>query len=115
RVLVSYKGRVGYAPTISEALAQVGIDPRAAQDIAGSEATPAPETPDTTDDTEADETEAAETPTPPASGTGTEGEAIDRINEALRKLETARDGSFEEYGKALDELDRAVAEYRSTN
>ncbi|GAB3692929.1 UPF0182 family protein [Corynebacterium nasicanis] len=107
RVLVSYKGRVGYAPTISEALAQVGIDPRAAQDIAG---TPAEVTPETGDTPEEQDTQA---PTPPAAGGGTEGEAIDRINDALRKIEDARNGSFEEYGKALDELDRAVADYRS--
>ena len=33
RVLVSYKGQVGYAPTIAEALSQVGIDASAATDI----------------------------------------------------------------------------------
>ena len=118
RVLVSYKGRVGYAPTISEALEQVGIDPRAAQDIAGTPTETSPEdpgveaatTPDEETDEDATETEA---PTPPAGGAGTEGEAIDRINEALRNLETARNGSFEEYGKALDELDRAVSDYQS--
>ncbi|TRM14129.1 membrane protein, partial [Corynebacterium silvaticum] len=32
RVLVSYQGKVGYAPTIAEALSQVGIDPKEAQD-----------------------------------------------------------------------------------
>ena len=39
-------------------------------------------------------------------------EAMNRINDALRNLESARDGSFEEYGRALDQLDRAVAEYQ---
>lgn len=109
RVLVSYKGRVGYAPTISAALSQVGIDPRAAQDIA---VTPgdAPAEPEAGDEAQ---TPSEETPTPPATAAGTEGEAIERINEALSNLQTAREGSFEEYGKALDELDRAVAEYQS--
>ena len=108
RVLVSYKGRVGYAPTISESLAQVGIDPRAAQDIAGTSTDPVE--PDTGEEAE---TPAEDAPQPPATAAGTEGEAIERINEALSNLETARDGSFEEYGKALDELDRAVADYQS--
>ncbi len=113
RVLVSYKGRVGYAPTISEALSQVGIDPRAAQDIevVDAEGSPAtPETPEAETDTDAEETT---TPSQPAAGAGTEGEAIERINEALRGLETAQDGSFEEYGRALDALDRAVEDYRN--
>lgn len=111
RVLVSYKGRVGYAPTISESLAQVGIDPRAAQDIAGTPTAPTtPAEPETGDEGQTPE---EETPTPPATAAGTEGEAIERINEALSNLETAQNGSFEEYGKALDELDRAVEEYQS--
>ena len=111
RVLVSYKGRVGYAPTISESLAQVGIDPRAAQDIAGTPT--APTTPAEPETGEEGQTPEEETPTPPATAAGTEGEAIERINEALSNLETAQNGSFEEYGKALDELDRAVEEYQS--
>ena len=111
RVLVSYKGRVGYAPTISESLAQVGIDPRAAQDIAGTPT--APTTPAEPETGEEGQTPEEDTPTPPATAAGTEGEAIERINEALSNLETAQNGSFEEYGKALDELDRAVEEYQS--
>ena len=37
---------------------------------------------------------------------------MNNLNNALRQLETARDGSFEEYGRALDQLDRAVKEYQ---
>ena len=105
RVLVFYKGRVGYAPSISEALDQVGIDPQAAQDIEvvdGGDGD-APARPDTSD--------APARPQAPA-GT-TEAEAIANINQALRDLEAARDGSNEAYGRALDNLDRAVAQYQS--
>lgn len=102
RVLVFYKGQVGYAPTIAEALSQVGIDPAAAQDI--DEVDGAVVVPDTTD--EAD----TPAPTPPA---GSQSEGITAINDALRNLESARNGSFEEYGKALDELDAAVNSYQS--
>lgn len=122
RVLVSYKGRVGYAPTISEALSQVGIDPRAAQEIEVAPGTgaDAPEADASVDDLEAGadtdaDADAEETtePTQPATAAGTEGEAIERINDALREVETAQNGSFEDYGRALDELDRAVEEFQN--
>lgn len=107
RVLVFYKGQVGYAPTIAEALSQVGIDPKAAQDIEevdGTTTTPS------TDETDTDTDQpATETPTAPVS----EAEGIAAINDALSNLEAARDGSFEEYGRALDALDRAVDSYQS--
>ncbi len=107
RVLVFYKGQVGYAPTIAEALSQVGIDPKEAQDIEevdGTTTTPS------TDETDTDTDQpATETPTAPVS----EAEGIAAINDALSNLEAARDGSFEEYGRALDALDRAVDSYQS--
>ncbi len=113
RVLVSYKGRVGYAPTIAEALAQVGIDPRAAQDIAG---TNGDIDPDIEAEVDADDDGAVEeeatTPSAPAGGSGTEAEAIQSINDALSDLDSARNGSFQDYGRALDALDRAVENYR---
>ncbi|MGD7002949.1 UPF0182 family protein [Corynebacterium halotolerans] len=115
RVLVSYKGQVGYAPTISEALAQVGIDPRAAQDL--EEAPEGATDPETNGaaggDEAAAEDEAAEGPSAPAGGSGSAGEAVQRINDALADLEAARDGSHEEYGRALDELDAAVEDFQS--
>lgn len=101
RVLVSYRGQVGYAPTISEALAQVGIDPKAAQDLGeAGNVTPT----DTTQQQQASQ---------PASGTGSEGEAIKAINDALDALTKARSGTNEEYGKALDNLDKAVQDYQN--
>lgn len=105
RVLVSYDGRVGYAPTIAEALAQVGIDPKAAQDIDVVDGGSREEAKDK-------DSTASRRPTPPASGSGDQGAAIQRINEALNGLDRAKSGSFEEYGKALDELDAAVAAYQ---
>lgn len=128
RVLVSYKGRIGYAPTIGEALEQVGIDSQAAQDIDlvdGDEDTSrgSSDDADAADTAEAGASASSDKdadsdrdsadrsgPTPPASGQG-----VDAINDALRDLEKARDGSFEEYGRALDRLDRAVENYQSQN
>lgn len=122
RVLVSYKGKVGYAPTISEALSQVGIDPAAAQeiDVIQGDNDPTPKDPmkdrdegeDATKDSEKDDDKASAV-SPPATGApGDEAEAISRINDALDGLDRAKNGNFEEYGKALDELDKAVADYR---
>ncbi|MEH0146447.1 UPF0182 family protein [Corynebacterium sp. Q4381] len=118
RVLVFYRGQVGYAPTISQALSQVGINPSAAQDIdvvdeesAGTrtEADMAsPTSPDVNDETggAADEAPAR------VPGAANAEEALSNINDALRQLESARDGSFEDYGRALDALDKAVADYQ---
>ncbi|MDY3128127.1 MAG: UPF0182 family protein [Corynebacterium sp.] len=109
RVLVSYKGRIGYAPTVSAALEQVGINPQAAQDIAivdGADSSAATKTKDT-----ADERPAADNASTPAAGNVDE--AMNNINAALDGLRSARNGSFEEYGRALDRLDRAVADYQS--
>ena len=118
RVLVSYKGRVGYAPTIGEALEQVGIDPKAAQDITEIEGDSGKQTEkddeeanaDDKKDEEKDSESSAPASAPKASD---EGEAIDAINKALDGVDKAKNGSFEEYGKALDELDKAVEDYRS--
>ncbi len=110
RVLVFYKGQVGYAPTIAEALSQAGIDPIAAQDIEVVEEDGTVVVPETESPVEEGETPAQ--PEAPATPAGSEAEGIEAINEALRNLETARDGSFEEYGRALDALDRAVESYQ---
>ena len=110
RVLVFYRGQVGYAPTISQALDQVGIHSEAAQDI---------DVADENKDTKQEgENQAAkpEGEAQPEDGQDApqvnKDEAMNNINDALRNLESARDGSFEEYGRALDQLDRAVAQYQ---
>lgn len=119
RVLVSYRGSVGYAPTIGEALSQVGIDPKAAQDItevdgSGKETEESKdakeakkEDKDTSEESKSDNNKSA-----PASGSGKAGDAIESINDALKGIEDARDGSHEEYGRALDELDKAVKRFQ---
>ena len=106
-MLVFYRGQVGYAPTISQALKQVGIDSKAAQDIELVDEGAA----ESQDNNGADEQPKegdSEAPAP-----GNKDEAMQGINDALRNLEGARDGSFEEYGRALDELDRAVEAYQN--
>lgn len=106
RVLVFYRGQVGYAPTISQALSQVGINSSVAQDI---EVVDEGDDSNREDQPAQNEGEQDENQDAPQVG---KDEAMNRINDALRNLEGARDGSFEEYGRALDQLDRAVEEYQ---
>ena len=110
RVLVFYRGQVGYAPTISQALKQVGIDSKAAQDI---ELVDEGASDNKDADTPAEKSQEAEAEAPAPADPGNKDEAMQGINDALRNLEGARDGSFEEYGRALDQLDRAVEAYQN--
>ncbi len=117
RVLVSYKGQVGYAPTVSEALSQVGIDPRAAQDIEevdGSN-TDTSTTPDsgTTDSPSTSTPQTTSALPTPSNAAPNEAQAIDAINKALDDVRSAREGTHEEYGRALDDLDKAIEEYQN--
>lgn len=118
RVLVSYKGRVGYAPTIGDALEQVGIDAKSAQDIEEIEGDSGDDDADkdsSSADKKDEKKESTEESTPAsAPRSSDEAGAIDDINKALKGLEDARDGSFEEYGRALDELDKAVESYQKS-
>lgn len=110
RVLVFYRGQVGYAPTISQALDQVGIHSSAAQDIEvvdeNQDSKPEGESQEAKPEGEAKPEDGQDAPQVNKDG------AMNNINDALRNLESARDGSFEEYGRALDRLDRAVEEYQ---
>ena len=49
----------------------------------------------------------------PADSPNNKDSALKAIDDALRGIENARNGSFEEYGKALDNLDRAVKDYQN--
>ncbi|MDK8469138.1 UPF0182 family protein [Corynebacterium accolens] len=118
RVLVSYKGRVGYAPTIGDALEQVGIDAKSAQDIEEIEGDSGDDDADK-DSSSADKKDEKKESTEesaPASAprSSDEAGAIEDINKALKGLEDTRNGSFEEYGRALDELDKAVESYQKS-
>ena len=115
RVLVSYNGQVGYAPTIAEALDQVGIDPKNAIDLeeadgsvvngGGSGSSQGSEGSSSNGDSNG-----------ATSGTtgGNATSAQERVREAMDKVKKARtEGTFEEFGKALDELDKAVADLQT--
>ncbi|AII10742.1 UPF0182 family protein [Rhodococcus opacus] len=122
RVLVSYREpgtggvRIGYAPTLAEALDQV-FGPgtgRAATAPGGDAATPAPpppaEPPPSPQET-APDGPAAPLPQPPAADTT----AALELKAALEQLRDAqRRGDFSGYGAALDRLQQAVDAYLTT-
>lgn len=115
RVMVSYDRAVGYAPTLYEALKQVGIetDPNlvridetgeAEAEAKGSDSaasSPRPSTPST--------------PSAPSGGGGSDAErgaAIDKINSALNKVRSAQSGDLGDLGSALEDLQTAVDAYQ---
>ncbi|APT84221.1 UPF0182 family protein [Corynebacterium aquilae] len=114
RVLVSYKGRVGYASTSAEALSQVGIDPREANDLEEAIASGATQLGDKREVDEnkddASKKEGGETSLP--AGQLPSGDGVERINRAIDALRDAKGKSFEEYGRAIDQLDAAVQDYQ---
>ncbi|MCW2575404.1 MAG: hypothetical protein JWR66_1434, partial [Modestobacter sp.] len=110
KVLVNYGDRVGYADTLEEALDQV-FGAGAGEAAAGGGDTP-PATPTTPAPT------APSTPTVPPADGGTPTTpgmdvAVADIQSALQALETAqRNGDFAGQGRALEELQAAVAAYQ---
>ena len=98
--------RIGYAPTVSEAISQIWPG-------AGSAATvtqPAPD-PDTGAQPETPTTPTA--PAPPASSDDVT-KALAEVNSAMAALKSAQQsGDFTSYGAALDRLQKAVDAYQA--
>lgn len=130
RVLVSYNGQVGYAPTIAEALSQVGINTSSTtdiQEIDGSVVDPnknkGKDQGDGKGKDESDKDKNKSKDEQSSDGKGAAGKSDDkgtdttpeqRVRDAMDKVKKTREsGSFEEFGKALDELDKAVQDLQS--
>ena len=130
RVLVSYNGQVGYAPTIAEALSQVGINTSSTTDIReidGSVVDPnknkGKDQGDGKGKDESDKDKNKSKDEQSSDGKGAAGKSDDkgtdttpeqRVRDAMDKVKKTREsGSFEEFGKALDELDKAVQDLQS--
>ncbi|GAA2992892.1 UPF0182 family protein [Actinokineospora diospyrosa] len=105
RVLVSFGNKVGFAPTIDEALDEVFG--KGTGDTATKPGDP------TTPPTSSTSPPPTTTTTPPPGGGGTElDQAVQALNTAIAHLRQAqRDGDFTEQGKALAELDAAAKQY----
>jgi uncharacterized membrane protein (UPF0182 family) len=109
RVLVYFGERVGFAPTLQEALEEVFGEG------AGGEVTP-PEEGQQPPETETPTTPPGTTTPPPSSGGENPGldKAVQDIGNALEALKSAqRSGDFAAQGQALSDLEKAVAAYES--
>ena len=111
RVLVSYREpgtggvRVGYAPTLAEALDQIfGPGTGTIATAPGGDAATAPPPPDTT--------APAPAPAPPEGGDDLT-TAVTELNRALADLRAAQHSGFGDYGDALDRLQHAIDNYLS--
>lgn len=120
RVMVTYDRAVGYAPTLYEALKQVGIetDPNAVRiDESGAAEAEAEE--NTSRPGSGNESSAPRPSTPPRTGGG-EGSSADRgaavreLNSALAAVRSAQSsGDLGDLGQALDDLQAAVDAYQA--
>lgn len=114
RVLVSYRGappnnniRVGYAPTLAQALDQV-FGPGTGSAATAPSAEPGTEPPPA----EPAPTDGGVAPPPPAPPAGDVAAAVAELDSALAALQAAQSsGDFAAYGQALDRLQKAVAAY----
>ncbi|MDO4911655.1 MAG: UPF0182 family protein [Corynebacterium sp.] len=114
RVLIYYKGKIGYAPTVAEALSQVGIDPSAAPDMQAAIDSGATTTTATTSDSGTSTSTGSSTQSQSTStGNVSVDEAIAAVTAAMSALDAAKNSSHEAYGRALDQLDAAMAQYRA--
>ena len=115
RVLVSYREpgtggvRVGYAPTLAEALDQVfGAGTGRAATAPGGDAAAPPPAPEAVPPPPPDGAAPAPPPAPPEELTA----AVVELNDALAGLREAQHtGDFTSYGAALDRLQRAIDGY----
>lgn len=115
RVMVSYDRAVGYAPTLYEALQQVGIeaDPDVVRIDESGQAEAEAEEASTSDDEEA----SAPSPSVPANGAGDDdadrATAVRELNAALNAVRAAQNGGdLSDLGQALDDLQAAVDAYQ---
>ena len=129
RVLVSYNGQVGYAPTIAEALDQVGIKTSSTTDIQeidgsvvdptkngakGDKGDKAKGADKDTDKSKDEQSSDAKGAAGKSDDKGTDTAPEQRVRDAMDKVNKTREsGTFEEFGKALDELDKAVQDLQS--
>lgn len=116
RILVSYRGEVGYGATVAEALKQVGIDPAAVTKVRGEDTESDAAASDTTDTNQQDAATDSGTTADRQVDVAARDEAAGRISAALTKLQEAqKNGDYAAQGQALADLDKAAADYQKAN
>ena len=123
RVLVFYNGQVGYAPTIGEALSQVGIDPKettTTKEVDGSDKDKSDQNDSdsdsgsNSDDNSGDNKDDSDKNDSSSTAVSPSSDDVKELDDAVQKVRDAKNsGSFEDYGKALDELQKALEKYQS--
>ncbi len=113
RVLVSFGGKIGYAPTLAEALTQVFGSAGTATTTPGQAVTPqAPQVPAATPQQGTAQAPAAGGAATAASPQVTS--AVNAMNDALARLRTAQQqGDFAGIGQAQQDLANAINQYRA--
>jgi uncharacterized protein len=114
RVLVSFGGKIGYAPTLAEALTQVFGSAGTATTTPGQAATPkAPQAPVVTPPQQG----TAQTPggaAVPGAASPQVTASVNAMNDALNRLRTAQQqGDFAAIGQAQQDLANAINQYRA--
>lgn len=116
RILVSYRGQVGYGATVAEALRQVGIDPAAVTKVRGEEDAGAGQKTDENKPADSKDSERAAPAEERKVDVAARDQAAGRISDALKKLSDAqKSGDYAAQGQALAELDKAAADYQKDN
>ncbi|RPA61214.1 UPF0182 family protein [Gordonia oryzae] len=110
RVITRYEGRVGYAPTTAQALQQVGINPGSA-DVPVPQGQPDADTPAVTEPAQQGSAQPGGAPSTDDAKRDAAARAISSAIDKLRQAQSS--GDFTAYGQALDQLNKAVAQYES--
>ncbi|GLB62580.1 UPF0182 protein Cgl0786/cg0896 [Dietzia sp. NCCP-2495] len=119
RVMVTYDRAVGYAPTLYEALKQVGIeaDPDEVRIDETGAAEAEAEAEDGPSSSSTEEGTASRPSTPPSTGGGDatdQAAAVRELNAALSAVRSAQNGGdLADLGSALDDLQKAVDAYQA--
>ena len=113
QVLVNFGQFVGFGETLPAALASLQRAAKAGQPSAGTPTTPGTPTPNPSGSPSASPTPTPSTSSPPPTSSAALDAATAAIDKAIADLKAAQQlGDFTAYGKALQELNDAIAQYQ---
>jgi uncharacterized protein len=113
QVLVNFGQFVGFGETLPQALASLQRAVKAGQPSAGTPSTPGTPTPNPSGSPSASPTPTPSTSSPPPTSSAALDAATAAIDKAIADLKAAQQsGDFTAYGKALQELNDAIAQYQ---
>jgi hypothetical protein len=114
RVLVSFGGKIGYAPTLAEALTQVFGSAGTARTTPGQAAVPQAPVPAATPPAQQGAAQAPAAGAAPGAASPQVAASINSMNDALNRLRTAQQqGDFAGIGQAQQDLANAINQYRA--